>query len=141
MADDFAADRTTTGTVAVNTPAFGRIDSIVDSDWFAVTLTAGIKYRIDATGSGGAAASDPHLHGNYDSTGALLRGANFNGGIGRDVPLRFEAPRTGTYYIAAGAAPSNASQINRTNRLEVLTDWGDFSADSATMAVAAADPL
>lgn len=141
MADDFVADRATTGTVSVNTPAFGRIDSTGDSDWFAVTLTAGTKYRIDATGSGGLAAADTHLHGIYDGTGALLRGANFNGGIGRDARLWFEAPSTGTYYIAAGAAPGNTSQINRTYSLEVQTDWDDFSADGATTAVAVADPL
>jgi hypothetical protein len=141
MADDFAADRSTTGVVLVNGSTTGRIDSTGDSDWFAVTLTAGTKYRIDALGSGGAGASDPHLHGIYDSAGTLLRGANFNGGIGRDARLWFEAPSTGTYYIAAGAAPGNASQIDHFYSLEVLTDWDDFSADTTTTAEAVADPV
>ena len=63
--DDYAADASTTGTVAVGGFATGRIEADGDQDWFAVELMAGVDYRIDIRGSHTLAGTlpDPLLVG------------------------------------------------------------------------------
>ena len=63
--DDYAADTSTTGTVAVGGFATGRIEAADDVDWFAVELLAGVEYRIDLRGSDTFAGTlgDPYLLG------------------------------------------------------------------------------
>ena len=55
--DDYAADTSTTGTVAVGSSVTGDIETSRDRDWFAVTLEAGQTYRIDLEGSRTAAGT------------------------------------------------------------------------------------
>ena len=39
----------TTATLAVGASATGSIDFEADADWYRVTLTAGVSYRIDSS--------------------------------------------------------------------------------------------
>jgi hypothetical protein len=132
MADDFPSDISTTGTLIPNVPGSGRIDQTADQDWFAVTLTAGTKYRIDVTG-----IYDSHIGGLYDSTGAMIAGTtNYSGGIGRDARLWYVATETGTHYLSAGVAAGIAPQPGSTNTYSVTVhdDWDDHPADATTTA-------
>ena len=63
--EDLPADTTTTGVVAIGATAAGEIESGSDRDWFAVTLTAGTRYRIDLKGSdtGDGTLADPRIYG------------------------------------------------------------------------------
>ena len=130
-ADDFTANIATAGAVAVGGSATGNIDFTGDRDWFAVTLEAGTRYRIDLEGSDTNAGTlnDPNILGIYDASGNLLTGINDdNGGLGDNSRIRFEPPTAGTYYIAAGASGSNTG--TGSYRLSVTDD--DFTADIGT---------
>ena len=104
--DDHPAGTGTTGTVAVGGSATGEIDYKDDRDWFAVTLEAGKRYRIDLEGADTRTGTlgDPYLHGVHDANGVLVAGTtNDDSGFGLNSRLTFEPETGGGYYIAAGA--------------------------------------
>lgn len=43
--DDYSSDHTTTGTLQLGTASRGAIETVDDTDWFAVNLVAGASYR------------------------------------------------------------------------------------------------
>ena len=104
--EDFSADTSTSGRVAVGETATGKIGSGGDRDWFAVELVAGRTYTIDLRGSrtDDGTLSDPYLRGVYDADGDLIPSTtNDDGGEGYNSRLTFTATESGTHYIAAGA--------------------------------------
>ena len=119
--DDYSADTTAPGVIAVGGSARGEIETGHDRDWFAVTLEGGTTYQVELEGSwtGRGTLRDPYLRGIHDSAGSLLPGTqNDNYGDGFHYPGGFRNPNypptdnsrmdftpeeTGTYYIAAGA--------------------------------------
>ena len=106
MADDFSADTSTSGQVAVGGTASGNIETAGDRDWFAVELVAGRTYTFDLRGSPTAdgTLSDPFLYGIHDADGnRFAHTMNDDGGDGRNSKVTFTATETGTHYIAAGA--------------------------------------
>lgn len=105
--DDYAADTSTTGQVAVDGSSQGNIEIAGDRDWFAVELLANHRYEIDLGGSPslGGTLADTYLHGLYDSAGNLLAGtANDDSDTSTDSQSTFTASTGGRYYIAAGGA-------------------------------------
>ena len=114
---DVAADTATTATVAVAVPAFGRIQESGDQDWFAITLDAQDEYEIYLRGDHTEHGSlvDPVLVGIYDSSGTLIEDtSDDDGGKGKNSRLLFEAPSTGTYYIAVGGSGTHVGTYNIT---------------------------
>ena len=106
VADDYPATTATGAVVQVGGSATGEIETPGDTDWFAVELSAGREYLIDLEGwrTDGGTLDDPVLPGIYDVDGTLIDGAtDDDGGEGLNSRVSFEAPETGTYYIAAGA--------------------------------------
>ena len=106
ISDDYAAepDSATTGTVAVDGWASGKIDYHGDHDWFAVELEAGSTYQVDLEGSptGRGTLGDTYLRGIYDSEGRYQSDShNDNGGFGRNSRVTFTAETNGTYYVGA----------------------------------------
>ena len=104
MADDYAKNPSTTGSVAVGGTATGEIETGNDFDWFRVELVAGRTYVIDLEGSdsGGGTLDSTVLRGLYDSEGNRIAGTQTNdGGDGDDARLYFTATESGTHYIAA----------------------------------------
>ena len=104
-ADDFSADRSKTGSVAVGGSATGEIETGNDRDWFAVELVAGRRYAIELRGSptGDGTLADPHLRGIHDADGNLIaHTTDANGGDGLNSRVTFTATETGAHYIAAG---------------------------------------
>jgi VCBS repeat-containing protein len=112
------------GTVAsrANVPAFdsgdiGFVDGVIspagDSDWFMVTLTAGVTYRFDAAGSASdgafipATLADPRL-AVMDANGTELRADN-DSGVSRNASLHFTPTTTGTYFIAVSENGNDAT--------------------------------
>ena len=94
--EDFSANTSTSGRVVVGVSATGWIESVGDTDWFAVTLEAGKTYRFDLEGgwrSGGGTLRDPHLRGFYDANGDLIDGTTYHhdGGVGPQQPGVFHA--------------------------------------------------
>ena len=102
---DFAADASTTGTVAVGGSVTAEVSSAGDSDWFAIQLVAGTTYRFDLEGSptGAGTLHDPYLKGIYDSGGTIIAGTSDNdSGTHTNSRVTFTATANGTYYVSAG---------------------------------------
>ena len=103
--EDFSADTSTTGRVAVDGSVTGGVGSAGDRDWFAVEFVAGRTYTIDLRGMdrGNGTLSDPYLYGIHDADGNLISGTtNNDGGEGYNSRVAFTATESGTHYIAAG---------------------------------------
>ncbi len=147
MPDDYAANTNTSGSVFAGGWATGEIEQVYDQDWFAVTLEAGITYRIDLEGAitGRGTNYDPHLQGIYNSSGRLLNGTtNADGGLGLNSRVFFTPDADGTYYIAAaGQVPGSAVGGGRTYHTAGATGTyrvsvtqvrspDDYSADTST---------
>ena len=108
--EDFSADTSTGGKVAVGETATGNIGSTGDRDWFAVELVTGLRYIIDLRGSptDDGTLSDPRLYGIHDADGNLIAGTkNDDWGGTYNSRVTFTATETGIFYIAAGAYGSN----------------------------------
>ena len=101
---DAAAGTDTGYTMAVEDTFSGRLDSVGDRDWVAISLTAGHTYTISLAGFGGGAGTliDPYLR-IYDGSGSYIT-FDDDGGFIFDSQLRFTASSSGTYYISAGSA-------------------------------------
>ena len=129
-ADDHAASRNTTGTVAVDGSANGELEVAGDRDWFAVELEAGKTYRIDLEGkdTGQGTLDGPWLEGVHDAEGNLLPDTENGGGEGRSARVIYTPEESGTYYIATGAAGSQTG----TYRVSVTDATDDYTADTST---------
>ena len=135
--EDFPADPSTSGRVAVGGTATGRIGSDGDLDWFAVELEAGKTYRIETSGvpTGGGTLPRGSLHGVYDADGNRIPGVydpslSFLSINGQDVPqdddeVFFTPDEDGTYYMAAG---NGGTTDTGTYTLRVTEMQDDFPA-------------
>ena len=136
--EDFSANTSTSGRVVVGVSATGWIESVGDTDWFAVTLEAGKTYRFDLEGgwrSGGGTLRDPHLRGFYDANGDLIDGTTYHhdGGVGLNSRGYFTPDEGATYYVSAGAFHSHVG----TYTLRVTEVSDDYAADSTTTGMVA----
>ena len=125
LSDDHAAGTGTGGTVAVGGSATGFIETPGDRDWFAVTLEAGKRYRIDLKGSWteDGTLRDPYLHGVHDADGALIAGTtDDNAGAVYNSRVFFTAGEDGTYYVAAGAVGNRLGTYTLSVTEHSLTD-------------------
>ena len=107
--EDFSADTSTSGRVAVGETATGEIGRSEDRDWFAVELVAGRSYTIDLRGrpTQDGTLSDTYLYGIHDADGnRIARTMDDDGGHGRNSTVTFTPSESGTHYIAAGAFTS-----------------------------------
>ncbi|MEI8208659.1 MAG: hypothetical protein WCG16_05610 [Methylococcales bacterium] len=80
----------------------GVIQTVFDSDWFGVKLTAGVHYTINVEGSdtGKGTMFDPAIGGIYDSTGTLIANTtDDNSGVGNNAQVVFTPTTSGTYYV------------------------------------------
>ena len=110
----------------------GELEFPNDRDWFAVTLEAGLKYRISLEGSrsGAGTLQSPTLLGVYDTNVDLISGTK-KSGI-RNDPMTIVAPgEDGTYYVAVGASNYKTG----TYTLSIAEEWkysDKFSEDTDT---------
>ena len=135
VADDFAADTTTTGAVSAGDSATGEIEFGGDHDWFAVELEADKTYRIDMEGRDSRAGTlqDPYLRGIHDTNGNLIPGTtDDNTGARSNSRLDFTATETGTYYLAADGqgGEEGTYRLSVTDISDGVPD--DFAADTTT---------
>ena len=137
LVDDFFANTSTTGTVAVGGTAMGDIEFSGDSDWFAVTLEAGKTYRFDLEGESTdkGTLGDPYLRGIHDANGALIDGTtDDDGGRYNSSQVYFTAATSGIYYVAAS---EHFGERTGTYALTVTELAADVAADATTTATVA----
>ncbi len=107
------------GALTVNGSKTGFIETVGDSDVFAISLTAGQTYTFDLAGSGGSALADPQLK-LLNAGGALLSSNNdFNGPNARIV---YTATANGAYYLDAESANGGVG----TYLVSARTDFDDY---------------
>ncbi len=97
-------DPSTGATISLGTPVYGSIDYDFDTDWYGITLQAGVTYSVALTGGSvvpGLTLTDPVL-GIYNQFGSFVTG-NDDGSVGLDSFLTFTASYTGTYYLEAAS--------------------------------------
>lgn len=121
--DDYAGNTSTTGTVSVGGSASGRVDATGDSDWFAVTLTAGQRYQFSLNG---VSLSDPFLT-LYSSSGMRLA-YDDDGGGNLNSLLTYSPSASGTYYLGASGYGSATGSYT----LRVAQSADDYAGNSST---------
>ena len=133
MADDYTANTSTTGTVAVGGTATGNIETVGDNDWFKVQLTAGVTYQFDLRGTVGAddILQDPALWGILDSNGNFIKGTtgDDDGATLLAARVTFTPTASGTYYIDAGGTPKD----------QIRQNFPDFATGAYTLSVGVVD--
>ncbi len=124
VGDDYAADLTTTGVVAVGGSVTGLFETSGDMDWFRVDLTAGRLYVfLNGTDSGGGTLVNPNLQ-LLDGAGNLLAHD-----YGQDR-LTYLPSSSDTYYLVAQEVASTIGSYTLT-----ATDLGadDHVGDTTTL--------
>ena len=105
FAADIPGDTTTTVTIAPGGSVTSELETTGDTDWIAITLTAGQSINIALNGSGANPVSDTYLR-LRDASGNLIA-ENDDGGPGLNSALRFTATTDGTYYIEVDSYNNN----------------------------------
>jgi hypothetical protein len=133
--DSVLASTATTATVAVGGSVTGTIDSTTDSDWYRVALVGGTTYSIRVRGltSGGGTLPDPAITGLYDGSGNYIGNTYVDDTDTRDAAIKFVAPSTGNYYIAA----DGWSTYTGTFTLDVAATGNDVTSNTSTSATIA----
>jgi Ca2+-binding RTX toxin-like protein len=105
---EIAGNTGTRAELSLGTPFASRLDYAGDTDWFRVTLQAGVEYRITAKGDGGATSM---LTSSLRVMGAagneLAQRSNFNG-LNEFV---YVPTTTGTHYIYVGSNSVGAAGV------------------------------
>ena len=104
--DNYSANATNAGELAVNGSASGALEAPADVDWFAVELTAGTEYSIELKGAvtGDGTLGQPQLAGVYDGESSLIEGTSHNGPArsgNQNTSAEFTPQIDGIHYIAA----------------------------------------
>ena len=106
ITDDYTSTTSTTGTVSVGGTKTGSIETAGDTDWFKISLVAGVTYTFDAMGSpsGKGTLADTYLR-LRDGAGTSIA-FDDDSGTGYDSRITFTASSSGTYFLSAGSASS-----------------------------------
>lgn len=113
--------------------ALGEIGFPADQDWYRVQLAGGVAYRFHLDAVGTSEVLDALIAGIALSDGVFLDGStDDDSGIGTDSELRFVAPVTGTYFVAAAGYESSTGAY----ALAVMRDALDVPSGTASSAAA-----
>ncbi|MDG5495707.1 Calx-beta domain-containing protein [Niveispirillum sp. BGYR6] len=118
VADDYAANTSTTGTLAIGGQASGLLGTPSDSDWFAVDLTAGTAYEFSGSFDGGG--STPLL-GLKDAAGVSIADTSSSGTTG------FTPTSSGRYYLSVSGSKTGNYTLSAK---QVIAD--DYAANIST---------
>ena len=120
VADDYAGNTGTTGSIAAGQSRSGNIQASVDQDWFRVTLAEDVIYEFDVRGAndGGGTLSDAYAI-LYDEDGEFVTDAY--------EQLGYLAEDAGTYYVAVTGYGSTG-----TYELTMETVVDDYAGNAET---------
>lgn len=93
VADDRGETPGSAGVLAIGAPANGLWETVNDSDWYAITLTAGESYRF-ALSTANAPMPGTKI---YDASGGIILASS----TGTDGATIFAPKTSGTYYVSA----------------------------------------
>ncbi|ARU57525.1 hypothetical protein OLMES_3490 [Oleiphilus messinensis] len=121
IADDYAADTTTTGNVAVGSSITGRLETEGDNDWFQITLAQWDTYDIQAT----SAALDDLEISLFDASGALL--TDFSSSSGS-----YTAVTPGAHYVQVNGGTGSTSVGDYILSIGLGDTTDDYANDTST---------
>ena len=98
VADDYAANTRTLGSLALGTAKSGILEATGDHDWFRITLTAGQTYQFLLKG---VSLFDPYLY-LRNSAGTVIASDDDSAGTNNSL-ITFKAATSGTYFLDAAA--------------------------------------
>ena len=135
--DKIAASQITAFSLTEGKDTYGILETSADSDWYAVTLTAGQTYAFSMSSYSSDGVGDPSL--------ALYNSANTQVASNDDISdslfnsaFQYTATTSGTYYVAAGssdfATHSNSVGIYAVNFSLSADTIGDTAATASTLA-------
>ncbi|MEB3334471.1 MAG: pre-peptidase C-terminal domain-containing protein, partial [Cyanobacteriota bacterium] len=117
--DDFAADTSTQGRVAIGDQISGVINFAGDQDWIGVALETGRTYRFNLTGD---TLSNPTLS-LLDGTGRSVLASNDDFGAGLNSQITYTATTSGIHYLsAAGVNDLSGSYLLAATDVSVTSD-------------------
>lgn len=109
--DDYAASVLTAGVAPVRDRILGRIETLGDADWFAVTLEPGVSYRFIAdtllAPLGITALGDARLR-LLDSNGRPVA-ADDDSYVGTDALIQFTPQTDGRWFLEVSASPATST--------------------------------
>ena len=130
MSDDFSSDIYTKGQLVVGHSATGNFETLGDSDWFHLQLSAGVTYVIGfnglVRGDDGNAAPDYLWMALMDGLGQVLSSRWGSDSLG--ASLTFTANRSGDYLFNVGGDATNTGAYRVTAALPAADD---FRADAS----------
>lgn len=103
--DDYSAATSTTGRVTAGGTSTGQLEAAGDSDWFAISLTAGKQYVFTLNSGSTDGLADPLLS-LYRTDGSLITSNDDFDGL--NAQITFTATATGTYYLGAGSGTNGS---------------------------------
>ena len=135
-ADDFVAGPETEGRLDETAPAAGEIETEGDVDWFAIDMAIGDSVAIDMEGAPTGQGSLPDAFLRVFDAQREQLASDDDGGTGFNARVIFEAPATGTFYVAASAFASGTGTYTLSMEAFVPPpdDVGNNSDSAATIA-------
>lgn len=124
--DDWSANATGAGALAIGASATGRFENTADRDWFAARLDAGATYWFGATISGYGGGALRILDGN----GQLLK--EYQVPYYQPDLLSFRAEASGTYYIEMSSSHQAPADYTVSASIGTADDSADTMAGAAT---------
>jgi len=105
LSDSVPGDGSSSITVRPNSSSLGKVDSGGDSDWYRVSLAAGVQYQFDLVGSAGDGADMGLKLANpllilRDGSGREIR-TDDDGGLGDNARILWTPSASGTYFLEA----------------------------------------
>jgi hypothetical protein len=140
LGDDFSANTSTSGAIAIGAQVKGNLELPNDTDWFKVTLQAGTTYVFDLTGADGGGGTLGAGTGEarlalYNGSGHIIDSA-INNGVNGDPRLSFTATASGTYYLeAADLYDATGTYTLKASAAAVNDDFGATVATTGVLAV------
>ena len=97
--DDYGDSPSTSGRLTVNNSALGELGDPGDRDWFAIDLTAGVRYQFNLEGD---SLADPFLY-LRNASSSLIDYNDDKSGSSLNSQITFTADTSGTHYLDVGS--------------------------------------
>jgi hypothetical protein len=114
--DDYTADTLTTGKLSAGVQASGIIETLNDSDWFAIDLTAGSTYQFSSTTIDNQSSIQLHL---YNANGEQISEAEV---------AAFTPTNSGRYYLSVDGSKGTGQY----SLSAIILTVDDYTSDTST---------
>lgn len=130
--DDYSSDTSTSGMLEINSSASGELQSLIDSDWFAINLTEDERVTITSD----LPDDIPLVLSLVDSNGFVVASDFYTGTPGEFLELSYDVRTAGTYFaVASFEYSSTTEQLSYNLSATSESIVPDIAGDVSTTAV------